>query len=205
MPIATRRGLLAAAATLIAVPAFADNDAQSLVRRARVTLDDARHDRQFGDAPSLFRRARAVMVVPELVKGGLFFGGEGGSAVLFSPSKGDWGTPLFYTLGAVSFGLQIGIETAEVVMFVMSSRALRAWTQDSFTLGAKAGVTVLVVGSNASAAATANANMDVIAWAKSKGAYVGLTLEGSGIKPRHEYNTQYYGHAVSPARMLNLG
>jgi lipid-binding SYLF domain-containing protein len=205
LPRVTRRtGLAAAAASLFAGPAFAANDAQDLVRRARITLDEARHDQQFGDAPRLFHRAHAVMVVPQFVKGGLFLGGEGGNAVLFTPSGEGWGNPLFYTLAAVSFGLQIGIEEAEVVLFVMSQKALRAWTQDSFTLGAKAGLTVLVVGSNASAAATANANVDVIAWAKSKGAYAGITLEGSGIKPRDEYNIQYYGHSVSPNRVLNL-
>jgi lipid-binding SYLF domain-containing protein len=201
----TRRAALAGAASLVAAPALAASDAQNLVRRARITLDEARHDKQFGEAPALFHRARAVMVVPQLVKGGLLFGGEGGNAVLFTPSGDGWGHPLFYTLAAVSFGLQIGLEEAEVVLFVMSRRALRAWTEDSFTLGAKAGLTVLVIGSNAAAAATANAQVDVIAWAKAKGAYAGITLEGSGIKPREDFNTQYYGHAVSPRRMLDLG
>lgn len=33
--------------------------------------------------------------------------------------------PAFYTLGSASFGLQIGLEQAELVMFIMSDRALR--------------------------------------------------------------------------------
>lgn len=208
IPILNRWGRAAAlAATLLAAPALAhaEGDARALLTRANATLEEARHDRQFGNSADLFKRARAIMVVPQLVKGGFFIGGEGGNGVLLtSTSPGTWGNPLFYTLGAVSFGLQIGIEEAEVVLFVMSDKALRAWTQDNVALGAKAGLTVLVVGSNAEAATTSNANVDVIAWAKAKGAYAGITLEGSAIKPRHEWNTEYYGHPVSPGIMLKL-
>ena len=115
-----------------------------------------------------------------------------------------WSHPAFYTLASASFGLQIGIEVAEVVLFVMSERALNAWMQDEVKLGGQAGLTVLVVGSNAAAAATTHANIDVIAWAKSKGAYAGITLEGSIIKPRNEWNTAYYGRPMSPAAVLNM-
>jgi lipid-binding SYLF domain-containing protein len=188
-----------------ATVAHAQTEERELVARAKTTLDTARHDPQFGDAANLFKKARAVMVVPQLIKAGFFLGGEGGNGVLLTPTAdGSWGNPLFYTLGAASFGLQIGIEQAEVVMFVMSEKALRAWTQDKVTLGVKAGLTVLVVGSNAAASATMNANVDIIAWAKTKGAYAGITLEGSAISPRNEWNTAYYGRAVSPSQMLKL-
>jgi lipid-binding SYLF domain-containing protein len=209
----TRRDLarLLAVAAIPGLPlalareASAASDQADLVTRANTTISAARGDPQFGNAPDLFKKARALMVIPELVKGGFFVGGEGGNAVLLTRTAGGtWGNPLFYTLGAVSFGLQIGLEQAEVILFVMSQKALRAWTEDQVTLGAKAGLTVLVVGSNTSANTTTNADVDVLAWAKSKGAYAGLTLEGSAIKPRHEWNTAYYGHAVSPASVLKL-
>lgn len=183
--------------------ARAGPDQTELLGRAKATLTEAQHDPQFGTAKDLFQRARAVMVVPQLVKGGLFFGGEGGNGVLMTRgADGTWGNPLFYTIGAVSFGLQIGIEVAEVVLFVMSDHALKAWTEDEVKLGAKAGLTVLVVGSNAEAATTTHGNVDVIAWAKSKGAYAGITLEGSVIKPRNEWNEAYYGHPVVPSVVL---
>ena len=68
----------------------------------------------------------------------------------------------------------------------------------------QAGLTVLVVGSNAAAAATTAGNVDVIAWAKSKGAYAGITFEGSVIKPRDDWNTAFYGHPVVPAQVLKI-
>jgi lipid-binding SYLF domain-containing protein len=61
-----------------------------------------------------------------------------------------------------------------------------------------------VVGSNAAASTTANMNVDVIAWAKAKGAYAGLTLEGSIIRPRPEWNVAYYGRPMTPVQILNM-
>jgi len=184
--------------------AHADTDQADLVRRANITLSEAQNDPQFGNSRELFQTARAIMVVPQLVKGGFFFGGEGGNAILVARHGSSWSNPAFYTIGSASFGLQIGLEVAEVVMFVMSERALRAWMEDQVKLGAQAGLTVLVVGSNAQAAVTTNANIDVIAWAKAKGAYAGITLEGSVIKARDEWNAAYYGRPMRPPEILRL-
>jgi lipid-binding SYLF domain-containing protein len=179
------------------------SDEIELVRKANVTLAEAQHDPQFGNATDLFQNAKAVMVVPQLVKGGFFVGGEGGNGILMARHGAHWSYPAFYVLASASFGLQIGLEVAEVVLFVMSDRALNAWMHDEVKLGGQAGLTVLVLGSNASAATTTNGGADVIAWAKSKGAYAGITLEGSVIKPRQEWNTAYYGRPMTPSQVLN--
>ena len=199
--------IAAVTVALIASPivAHAQTEERELVARANITLEAARHDPQFGNAANLMKSARAVMVIPQLIKGGFFVGGEGGNGVLLTrTANGGWGNPLFYTLGAASFGLQIGIEQAEVVLFVMSDKALRGWTQDKVTLGAKAGLAVLLVGSNAAASATMNGTADIVAWARTKGAYAGITLEGSVISPRNEWNTAFYGHPVVPSQVLKM-
>lgn len=194
---------LAIAGLLATAPAFAANEQQQLLEQSATTIAAMKSDSSFGNAKELLGRARAVMVVPQLVKAGFFLGGEGGSGVLTARGATGWSNPAFYTIGAASFGLQIGVETAEVVFFVMSDRALTAWMRDEVTLGAKAGLTVLVVGSNAQAATTSNADVDVIAWARSKGAYAGVTLEGSLIKPRDSYNEAYYGKKMTVQQLLS--
>jgi lipid-binding SYLF domain-containing protein len=119
--------LIAASLAFGAPARAAGSDQQEVVDHAKVAIDDMYSDSSFGNAKSLIQRAKAVMIVPELVKGGFFVGGEGGSGVLLVKSGGTWSAPAFYTVGAASFGLQIGVETAEVVFFVMSDKALKAW------------------------------------------------------------------------------
>src|ERR1700753_3305477 len=128
-------------------------DEQNLVDEARITMDHLQTDQSFGNAKELLRKSRAVLIVPNLVKAGFFLGGEGGDGVMLARSgRGTWSDPAFYTMASASFGLQIGIQAAEVVMLVMSDKALESVEQDSFKFGAQASLAVVTLGTNAQAA-----------------------------------------------------
>ena len=190
---------------LLSAPARAASEQQNLVDEARITLDHLRNDQEFGNAKQLLHKARAVLIVPNLVKAGFFLGGEGGDGVMLARSAGGtWTDPAFYTMASASFGLQIGIQQAEVVMLVMSDRALKALEQDQFKFGAQASLAVVTLGSSAQAAtSTALDSADIIVWASASGAYAGLTLEGSLVKPRDSYNEAYYGRPIAVREILN--
>src|ERR1700689_2837723 len=74
------------------------SDQIELVRRSNTVLDEARHDPQFGNSGDLFQTAKGVMVVPQLVKGGFFFGGEGGNGILMARHGSQWSYPAFSTI-----------------------------------------------------------------------------------------------------------
>lgn len=182
---------------------LAASDQQNIVDQARITIDHLRSDKEFGNAPQLLRRARAVLIVPNLVKAGFFLGGEGGDGVMLARIGGNWSDPAFYTLASASFGLQIGIQSAEVVMLVMSDRALKALEQDQFKFGAEAGLAVVTLGASAQAASsTALDSADIIVWSSASGAYAGVTLEGSLVKPRDSYNEAYYARPTTVVELL---
>jgi SH3 domain-containing YSC84-like protein 1 len=198
---------LAAIGLAFSVPAAqAASDQQNLVDEARITLDHLQHDQEFGNAKELLRHARAVMIVPNLFKAGFFFGGEGGDAIMLARSAGgSWTNPAFYTLASASFGLQIGGQLSEVVMIIQTDKALNALEADQFKFGAQAGIAVVTLGSSAQAASsTALNSADIIVWSSSSGAYAGLTLEGSLVKPRDSYNEAYYGRPMAVRSILNM-
>jgi lipid-binding SYLF domain-containing protein len=200
-----RAALVALALVLVqAAPraAHAQSDQQTTVDHAVGTLQDLRRDKEFGNARNLLHRARAVLIAPRIFKAGFFFGGEGGAAVLVVRGPTGWSDPAFYTIGSASFGLQIGAQEAEMVMFIMSDRALHAIMQNRFKIGANAGIAVATLGSTAEAATTTNLNADVIVWASSSGAYAGITLDGTLIEPRTESDRAYYGRPVTTADIV---
>src|SRR6476469_6677277 len=89
----SRRTSLRAAALLattalappgLIAPANAQSSQQVTVEGARKVLADLKHDKEFGNATHLLRQARAVMIVPKLLKGGFIVGGEGGEGVLMA-------------------------------------------------------------------------------------------------------------------------
>ncbi len=200
-PVAKKFAHAAVAVTLLfAVPAAraATQDETQLIDRARLAVEDVKRDKEFGNATSLARRARAIMVVPRLFKAGFFVGGEGGGAVLLARGAKGWSAPAFYTLASASFGLQIGAQESEVIMFIMSERALQAVLNNEFKIGANAAFAIVTLGSSAELATTSALRADIVVWASSTGAYAGITLNGSVLKPSNSYNQDFYGQAVTP-------
>lgn len=147
----------------------------------------------------LVKNAKAVFVVPQMLRGGFLFGGSGGSGALISRDlkTGEWSYPVFYTMGSVSFGLQIGADSSQIILVVMTDRGMDSMLSSSFKLGADASAAAGPVGAGAKAATA-----DILAYTLSKGAYGGVTIEGAVIKPRDEWNSSYYGEKVSPADVI---
>lgn len=193
------------AAVCLASPAHADAaDNAELLRDANRTVNHLRSDPAFGTARTMLRDARAIYIVPHLVKGGFIFGAEGGSGVLLHRTKTGWSNPRFYDMASASFGLQIGLEKAELVFIINSDRALRGIEKGEVKLGAGAGITVVTLSSAAEGATTAHGG-DMVVWASGTGAYGGLTFNGSVIKQDKDANAVPSNGPAASALRKNLG
>jgi lipid-binding SYLF domain-containing protein len=198
--------LAAAACVAVTVAASAATaDPDELVAHATRVAEHMQSDPAFAQAQAMLHNARAVLIVPALVKGGFIFGAEGGDGVLLRRvGAHGWSSPAFYTMGSASFGLQIGLEKAEIVLLIMSDRALAGIQHNQFKIGAGAGITAVTLSSGAEGATSARGG-DIIIWTSATGAYGGLTLNGSIIKPRPEWNATYYGRRVPVSTILASG
>jgi lipid-binding SYLF domain-containing protein len=187
-------GLLAGCAS-----APRQGEQQALVDRATLSVQEMLGGGNDAlDAASLLRRARGVLVCPQIFRGGLFFvGGEGGGCVLVGrDAAGGWTSPAFYTLGSASFGLQMGVQDAQLLILIMNDRALNAVLDSQFKFGADAALTVATFGGGVQGATTGAAGADIVAFARSRGLYGGITLAGSLLSQRSEWNRGYYGREV---------
>jgi lipid-binding SYLF domain-containing protein len=190
------------AAILFAAPAVQASDQTELINRANRTVDHLRSDPAFSQAARMIHSARAVLIVPRLVKGGFIFGAEGGDGVLMKRNGRTWSQPAFFTLGSASFGLQIGLQQAELVFIIMSDRALSGIVHGETKLGAGAGLTVVTLSAGAEGATTTHGG-DMVVWTSGTGAYGGLTFNGSVVKPRNDWNVDFYGKDVGIMGVLN--
>src|SRR5919199_387128 len=195
--------LAAAGAGCVSGPSRPGDD-QALVDRATLTVQEllgGGNDRL--NAQALLRRARAVMVCPRLFRAGFFFGGEGGDCVLVGrDAAGSWSSPAFYTLASGSFGLQVGVQDAQVMMLIMNERALNAVLDSQFKLGADASIAVATLGGSVEGSTTAAVGADIVAVAQARGLFAGLTLEGSLLNARSDWNRAYYGRDVGPRQIV---
>jgi lipid-binding SYLF domain-containing protein len=193
------------AGLLLASPAVRaqDSDAQATVDHALGTLQDLRRDKEFGTAKDLMYKARAILIAPRIFKAGFFVGGEGGQAVLMARGPHGFSDPAFMTIASGSFGLQIGAQESEMILFVMSDRALHALLRNKFQIGADAGIAVATLGSEAGGATTSNVGPDIIVWASSSGAYAGVSLNGTLIEPNSDEDAHYYGRPVTSGQIVS--
>ncbi|MBF0505247.1 MAG: lipid-binding SYLF domain-containing protein [Nitrospirae bacterium] len=176
------------------------SEAQGLVDRARVTFGDFMRDEQYTWFHDHLKEAYGLLIYPQIIKGGFFIGGSGGTGVLVVRGTGtsDWSQPAFYTIGSVTFGLQIGGEAAQVIVMAMSRKAVDSLLSSSVKLGGDTSVALGPIGIGAKGNITA----DFISFAKSKGLYAGINLEGSVVNVRDSLNAAYYGRNVTPADIV---
>jgi lipid-binding SYLF domain-containing protein len=182
------------------IPASDELDAQALVDKSAAVAKRFAADKDFTIFQEHVKKAKALLIIPRVLKAGFFWGGSGGDGVLVvrDEKTGAWSQPAFYTIGSVSFGLQVGAQEAEVIMLAMSQKAIDTLYSSSFKFGGDLSVAAGQEGVGAKRIITA----DFISFAKAKGLYAGLDLEGSGVHVRDDLNKAYYGKTVRPVEII---
>lgn len=194
---------------LMPMPSLADTredkiSAREIVSEAIFTLEKMKEHRDFKNAIHTYlRTAKAVIIFPNIVKGGFFLGGEGGNGVLLARTEtGEWSYPSFIALGAGSIGLQFGLQRAEVLLIVNSGKGLEAILDNKVKIGAEISGAIGPRGSGAEAAVTTNLNVDVLSYSVGEGAFIGAGVEGAGMWSRQDLNTAYYDTESATARSV---
>jgi len=199
------RIVLLAALALAPLAAHAQSDQQQLVDRATLAAQQMLNDRDGKDAQYVLKRARAVMICPQVFKAGFLLGGQGGSCVLVArDGAGSWSAPAFYGLGGGSIGFQAGIQDAEVMLMIMSDKGLSAIMDSQFKLGADASATFVDLGGGIEGATTAALRADIVGFTRARGLYAGVSLSGSLLGSKSDWNQAYYGRPVA-AQQIVLG
>ena len=155
----------------------------------------------------LLDKADCVVVFPSVLKAAFIVGGSYGRGAM-SCRKGEdfsksWGAPTMMALEGGSFGLQIGGEATDFVLLVMNESGARGILASKVKLGADASVAAGPVGRTASAETDASLRADILSYSRARGAFAGISLEGSTIRPDKGANKQIYGREV-PAREIVL-
>lgn len=185
---------------LTALPAMATSTQQALVDRATLAVQDIfQGTTPNSRAQRYLAKARAVMVCPSVFRMSIVFGGAGGGCLLLSrDARGSWSDPAFYTLSSASMGLQLGVESSELMFFVMSDRGLQALLDSQFKFSAGASASFANMGSGIESGSAGASNTDILALQKSSGLFAGASLGGSKLTIDSGANRAFYNQPVGP-------
>ena len=174
-------------------------DLDRTVTRALWTFRDFQEDPRMTWFRANLRYAKGLLILPAMYKGGFFLGGYTGHGVLLAQDRdGNWSQPAFYDMLAGSFGFQFGFATGQVILMIMTDTGLRRFLDDKFHLGADASIGVGPEGIGAKAEL-----FDIFSFARVKGLFAGVSVEGGGVIVNRSDNETYYGQpGVLPADIL---
>ncbi|MDX1921954.1 MAG: lipid-binding SYLF domain-containing protein [Alphaproteobacteria bacterium] len=178
-------------------------DQKELLVKAQATVESMLSNPDYPSLLNLATRAKAILIVPRMIKLSFLIGGHGGSGVLLARGPDNkWSNPAFYTIGGINYGFQLGGQSSELILTVMSEKGLRALLDHELTLGADAGASIGTIGRGAHAATGLGQDADVYAFARSEGLYVGISLDGTVITPDNGWNEAFYGKGAVPEAIL---
>lgn len=168
------------------------DDAVRVVKQIQSIPESAIPDR-------LLDEAKAIVVVPDTIKAGFMIGGRRGLGMMSVKSPdGTWSNPVFVKLAGASFGLQAGVQSADVVLVFRSERGVDSIVNGKITLGADAGIAAGPVGRNAAAATDGALKAEIWSWSRARGLFAGVALDGAVLSIDNGANRTAYGEGTTP-------
>ncbi|PVU89477.1 hypothetical protein BB561_005336 [Smittium simulii] len=144
----------------------------------------------------------AIMTV---IKGGFVWSGRVGSGIVIARlPNGSWSAPSAIGTAGVGFGGQIGAQLTDFVMILNTTSAVKAFSHGgNVTLGGNIGVAAGPLGRSAEVSGAIINVAPVFSYSKSKGLFVGVSLEGSIILERKDTNEKFYGKRIAAKDLLS--
>ena len=157
----------------------------------------------------LLARAECVAVIPALKKAAIGFGGRFGRGAVSCRSGetggGPWGPPSMLTVTGGSFGLQLGGQSSDVVFLVMNRKGINHLVKNKFTVGADASAAAGPKGRTASAGTDVTLRAEILTYARTRGLFAGVSLDGAQVKPDKDANQRVYGKKMDAKVLLTQG
>jgi SH3 domain-containing YSC84-like protein 1 len=193
--------LIAALVLFLSVFTFAQkandkeiSNAARTAQKATKALDEIMAISDKSIPSDLLRKAKAVAVFPDVIKGAFIIGGQGGKGLIVRKVGNAWGAPTLFKLGGGSVGFQIGGSSTDVVMLFMTDKSVKNLLEDKFEIGGEASAAAGPVGRTAKASTDAQLQAQILSYSRSKGLFAGISLSGVVISPDNDANMALYAH-----------
>ena len=154
----------------------------------------------------LLNRAECVIVIPSVKKLAMGFGGSYGRGAMVCRSgrdfTGPWGPPSMMALEGGSFGLQLGGQATDYVFLVMNAKGAQSLLSSKVKLGADVSAAAGPKGRAAAAATDAWMRAEILSYSRNRGLFVGISLEGSTLRPDNGANRELYHRKLSARQIV---
>lgn len=141
----------------------------------------------------LLESAKCIAIIPGEKQFAFVFGGKYGKGLITCRTAHGWSAPAFLAVGGGSYGLQIGGSSTDIVMIFRNLSGFDSLLSDKFRIGGSATAAAGPVGRNASADTDIKLKAEILTYARSRGAFAGISLNGAVVQPDDTGNQALYG------------
>jgi lipid-binding SYLF domain-containing protein len=166
---------------------------------------------QIMDAPDaaiprgLLERAACIVIVPGMKKAAFLVGGEYGRGFASCRVPGSWSAPAQVRLTGGSFGFQLGADSADIFLLIMTQRGLERLLSDKFSIGVDLAAAAGPVGRDAKADTDVLLKAEILSWSRARGAFAGVSLNGTVVESDRAEATRLYGRPWSNREIIRGG
>ena len=100
-----------------------------------------------------------------------------------------------------SLGFQIGAEITDVVLLIMTQKALQGLLSSEFTVGADMSATA-GPGHRAELSTDLEFTTDLVTYSRTQGLFAGISLAGASVRARDDWNESLYGRGYTIEEIL---
>ena len=180
---------------------IADAAEQDTVNRCAAIVREFQQLPEKAIPKDVLRHARGLAIM-SVVKAGFIFSAKGGQGVVVARTPHGWSGPSFIATGGGGWGLQAGAQVTDFVIVLNDDAAVKAFSRGgNVTIGADVSAAAGPVGRTAAGAVMPTAA--VYTYSRSKGLFLGVSLEGAVIGTQRESNFRYYGGPVRADSILS--
>jgi lipid-binding SYLF domain-containing protein len=177
-------------------------DADTLVDKARVVLEEMMESKDSAPPTDFIRDCAGIAIIPEFFKAGFIAGGAFGKGVVLARRNETWSGPAFVYIGAGSVGIQIGVQLTDLLLVVIGDKTMQGFLRSKFKLGADAAIAAGPYGAQVTAASEILLRGGIFSYSRAKGLFAGVSLEGAGMGTEFGLNRAYYETTSSPEQIL---
>lgn len=167
------------------------------------TIKNMVYDSKIKIPAKVLQNAEAIAVFPATIEVSMFLGGKSGDGVMVvRRSDGTWSYPFFVKLGGAGLGFQVGVEKKDILMLFKSKDIVQKLSNNKMTLGMDASVAAGPSGDSAGRGSEVDFKSEVYTYVKTKGAFVGVSFDGSVMNHDYDQNIELYGNNISPEQIV---
>ncbi len=181
--------------------AMVDASEQDTVNRCATIITQFQQMPEKAIPRDVLRQAKGLAIM-SVVKAGFIFSAKGGQGVVVARTPQGWSGPSFIATGGGGWGLQAGAQVTDFVIVLNTDAAVKAFSRGgNLTIGVDLSAAAGPVGRTAAGAVMPTAA--VYTYSRSKGLFVGVSLEGAVIGTQRQSNFNYYEKLVRADSILS--